>query len=115
MLTRRHPVAIAASSEASSRMPPLISTLMSSVPTISAWSARLFATPERSVQVDQVQPLGAGLLPAQRGLDRVTEPLLGPGHPLDQLNGLSAGDVDGRQQLEVRVHRRAPDSLGVRG
>src|SRR4051794_41138481 len=45
MLTRRQPVAIAASSDSSSRMPPLISTLMSRLPTIRACSSRLWPRP----------------------------------------------------------------------
>ena len=62
------------------------------------------AAAERGVEVDEVDPLGAGLLPAQRGLDRVAEALLGAGHALDQLDGLAARDVDGGQQLEVGTH-----------
>ena len=62
------------------------------------------AASERRVEVDQVDPLGAGLLPAQRRLDRVAEALLGPRHALDELHRLAARDVDGRQQLEVRGH-----------
>ena len=46
MLTRRQPVAIAAASDSSSRMPPLISTSMSSRPTISACSSRLCPRPK---------------------------------------------------------------------
>src|SRR3954452_15068209 len=46
MLTRRQPVAIAAVSDSSSRMPPLISTWMSSRPTISASSSRLWPRPK---------------------------------------------------------------------
>ena len=46
MLTRRQPAAIAAASDSSSRMPPLISTSMSRVPTIRAWSSRLWPRPK---------------------------------------------------------------------
>src|SRR3954454_9509339 len=46
MLTRRQPVAIAAESDSSSRIPPLISTSTSTVPTISASSARLWPRPK---------------------------------------------------------------------
>ena len=108
MLTRRQPVAIAAASDSSSRMPPLISTWMSRVPTILGLQLAVVAAAERGVEVDQVQPLGAGLLPAQRRLDRVAEPLLGAGDALDQLDGLAARDVDGGQQLEVVAHGRDP-------
>ena len=104
MLTRRQPVAIAASSDSSSRMPPLISTSMSRVPTIVGQQVAVVAAAERRVEVDEVDPLGAGLLPAQRGLDRVAEPLLGAGDALHQLDGLAVGDVDGGQQLEVVTH-----------
>ena len=62
------------------------------------------AAAERRVEVDEVDPLGAGLLPAQRGLDRVAEPLLGAGHALHQLDGLAVRDVDGGQQLQVVAH-----------
>ena len=61
------------------------------------------AAAERRVEVDEVDPLGAGLLPAQRRLDRVAEPLLRAGDALDELDGLAVGDVDGGQQLEVGV------------
>ena len=59
------------------------------------------AAAEGGVEVDEVDPLGARLLPAQRRLDRVTEALLGAGDALDELHGLTARDVDGGQQLEV--------------
>jgi hypothetical protein len=59
------------------------------------------APPESGVEVDQMQPLGPGFLPPQCGLDRVTEALLGPCDALDELDGLSPGDVDGGQQFEV--------------
>ena len=51
-----------------------------------------------------MDPLGAGFLPAKRRLDRVTEPLLGAGHALHELDGLAVGDVDGGEQLEVVTH-----------
>ena len=81
------------------------------MPTISGLQLAVVAAAERRVEVDEVDPLGAGLLPAQRGLDRVAEPLLGAGHALDQLDGLAVGDVDGGQQLEVR--RRVVCGLSV--
>jgi hypothetical protein len=56
---------------------------------------------EGRVEVDQVQPLGAGLLPAQGCLDRITEALLGPVDALHQLDGLAVLDVHGGEQLEV--------------
>ena len=108
MLTRRQPVAIAAASDSSSRMPPLISTSMSSRPDDLGLQLAVVPAAERRVEVDQVDPLGAGLLPAQRRLDRVAEPLLRPGHALHELDGLAVGDVDGGQQLEVRRTRHRP-------
>ena len=65
------------------------------------------AAAEGGVEVDQVDPLRAGLLPAQRRLERVAEALLGAGDALDQLDGLAVGDVDGGQELEVG-HRAHP-------
>ncbi len=50
---------------------------------------------ERRVEVDEVDPLGPGPLPAQRSLDGVAEPLLRTGDALDQLDRLAVGDVDG--------------------
>ena len=101
MLTRRHPAAIAASSDSSSRIPPLISTWMSRVPTILRLELAVVPVAERRVEVDEVDPLRARLLPAQRRLDRVAEALLRPVHALHQLDGLAALDVDGGQELEV--------------
>ena len=62
------------------------------------------AAAERGVEVDQVHPLRAGLLPAQRGLERVAEARLRAGHALDELDRLPVGDVDGGEQLEVVGH-----------
>ena len=42
-------------------------------------------------------PLSACVLPALGRGPRVTEPLLRAGTALDQLDGLSAGDIDRRQ------------------
>ncbi len=59
---------------------------------------------EGRVEVDEVDPLRAATLPVERRLDRVAEPLLGAGHALHELDGLTVGDVDGGQQLEVGAH-----------
>ena len=48
------------------------------------------AAAEGGVEVDQVDPLRTGLLPAQRRLDRVAEALLRAGHALHELDGLAA-------------------------
>ena len=64
------------------------------------------AAAERGVQVDQVDPLRAGVLPALRGRSRIAEPLLRSGPALDELHGLTAGDVDRRQQDQRDVESR---------
>jgi hypothetical protein len=59
---------------------------------------------EGSIEVDEVDPLRAGPLPAQRRLDRVAEALLRTVHALDQLDGLTTLDVHGGQEFEVVAH-----------
>ena len=59
------------------------------------------AAPERGVEVDEVQPLGALLLPGQGGLDRVAELSPGAGDALHELHGAALDDVDGGQQLQA--------------
>ena len=93
---------------ASSRMPPDSSTATSSRATTSASSSRFEPAPERGVEVDEVDPLGARLLPGQRGVERVAVGGLAPGLALDEAHGLAVGDVDGGQQLEVGRHGRKP-------
>ena len=66
------------------------------------------AAAERRVEVDEVDPLRARLLPAQGGLDGIAEPLLRPGDALDELDGLAVGDVDGGEKLET-CHGHLPD------
>ena len=56
------------------------------------------AAAERGVQVDQVDPVGAGTLPGQRGLHRVAVARLGAGRALDQAHRLPVRHVDGGQQ-----------------
>ena len=48
------------------------------------------AAAEGGVEVDQVQPLGALLLPGQGGLDRVAELAPGAGDALHELHGAAA-------------------------
>ena len=48
-----------------------------------------------------MNPLGALFLPRPGGLPRVAELAAGPGDPLDELDRLPAGDVDGRQELKA--------------
>ncbi len=100
MLTRVQPVASAARSDASSRMPPLISTLTSSAADHLGEQRGVGAAAEGGVEVDEVDPLGALLLPGQRRLERVAVRRLAAGLALDEAHGLAVGDVDGGQQLE---------------
>ena len=106
MLTRRQPAFIAASSESSSRMPPLISTSMSRVPTIVASRSRLWPRPNaasRSTRWIHSAPASCQRSAASTGSpNRFSE----PGHALHELHGLAVGDVDGGQQLEVVTHGR---------
>ena len=88
------------SSAASSRMPPDSSTCTSSRPISSASSAAVRAPAERGVQVDQVNPLRARVLPGQRRVDRVAVAGLGPGRALHQPDRLAAGHVHGGQQVK---------------
>ena len=101
MLTRAAPVASAARSDSSSRMPPDSSTFTSSRPTTSASRCGVGAAAERGVEVDQVDPLGAVVLPGQRRLQRVAVDGLGAGGALHQPDGLAVGDVHGGQQGEA--------------
>ena len=60
---------------------------------------------ERSVEVDEVEPLGAGFLPGLRSGDRVAELAAGAGNALDELDGLALRDVDGGQEFEAGAGR----------
>jgi hypothetical protein len=64
------------------------------------------AAPEGRIEVDQVDPARACLLPAQGRLDRVAEDPFGAGDTLHELDGLAGRDVDGRQQLQGPHGRR---------
>ena len=106
MFTRAHPVASAAASDASSRMPPDSSTAMSSRPTTVGQQIRVRAAAERGVQVDQVHPLRPGRLPGQRGLHRVAVAGLGAGRAVHQPDRLAAGHVHRGQQGQRGVAHR---------
>src|SRR5512146_2680722 len=80
MLTRAQPVPRARSSEASSLMPPDIST----------WTPTLRTTSASRSALDP--------LPGQRGLHRVAVLAAAAGHALDELDRVPVGDVDGGQQ-----------------
>src|SRR5262249_28022621 len=68
-------------------------------------------TPERRVQVDQMNPFGTGRLPGERGLCRLAVLRLGAELAADQPNGSALTDVNGGQQGEA--HSRSP--YGRRG
>ena len=100
MLTRRQPVASAASSDSSSRIPPEISTSMSSRPTISARSSRLVPRPNaasRSTRWIHSAPGSCQRSAASTGSPNAPRSR----HALDELHGVAARDVDGGQQLKV--------------
>ena len=65
------------------------------------------APPERGVEVDQVHPLRAVVLPGQRGVERSAVVGLAAGLALDQPDGQATGHVDGGQQFQLS-HGRAP-------
>src|SRR5664279_570319 len=57
---------------------------------------------ERGVEVDQMNPLGAGSLPRQCGRERLAIVRLGARLALDEAHRLPTRDIDGRQQLKRR-------------
>jgi hypothetical protein len=59
------------------------------------------AASEGSIEVDQVDPLGALVLPGAGSLPGVTELAARSGDPLDELNGLPARDIDRWQELKA--------------
>ena len=61
------------------------------------------AAPEGRVEVDEVEPLRALLLPGEGGLDRVAELPAAAGDALDELDGATVDDVDRGQDLESRL------------
>src|SRR5699024_2637023 len=56
------------------------------------------AAAERRVEVDEVDPLRAGVLPVRRGIEGRAVVGLGARGALDQANGLAVGDVNGGQE-----------------
>jgi hypothetical protein len=58
------------------------------------------AAAEGGVQINEMDPLGAGILPAPGGRSWVAEHLLRSGHALHQLDRLATGHVHCRQQLQ---------------
>jgi len=56
---------------------------------------------ERGVEVDEVEPLRALVLPCPGGVPRVAELAAGAGHALHELHRPATSDVDRRQQLEA--------------
>ena len=59
------------------------------------------ATSEGGIEVDEVDPLGALVLPAFGGQPRVAELPARSGDALLKLHGTSLGDVDGGEELQA--------------
>ena len=72
------------------------------------------AAAERGVEVDQVHPLGAVAAARQRGLERVAVGGLAAGLALHQADGLTVGDVDGGEQLQLRHGDQPRDARRLR-
>lgn len=100
-LTRVQPVARAAASEASSRMPPDSSTLMSRVSVIPRTRSRLEPVPKAASRSTRCSHSAPAVLPGEGGGERLAEGGLGAGGALDQADGLPVPDVDGGQQFEA--------------
>ena len=94
------PVARAASSDASSRMPPESSTLTSRRSDDVGEQLAVGALAERGVEVDEMDPLRAVGLPLQGGVERRSVRRLAAELALDEAHGLSIGDVDGGEEFE---------------
>ncbi len=105
MLTRRHPVARAAAQRLVVADPAAHLHVDVERADDLGLQVPVAAAAEGGVEVDQVQPLGAGVLPAPRGGDRVAVHPLGAGDALGELDRAPLGDVDGGQQLQVGGHR----------
>ena len=73
------------------------------------------AAPEGRVEVDEVQPLGALLLPGERGLERVAELPAGTRDALHELHGAALDDVDGGQELQAGLGRGLTHGWVLRG
>ncbi len=98
--TRRQPVASAASSDAASRMPPLSSTLMSSLPTMPASRSRFDPRPKaasRSTRCSHSAPCSCQASAACQGSPNCP-PV--PATPCTSWTAWPSCDVDGGQQLE---------------
>ena len=101
MLTRAQPVASAASSDVV--VADAAGQLDVDVEPADDLGEQLpvLAAAERGVEVDEVHPLGAGLLPGERRGQRVAVRRLGAGLALHQAHRLAVGDVDGGQQHQA--------------
>jgi hypothetical protein len=62
--------------------------------------------PERGVEVDEVDPLGAALLPGERGVPGVAVTGLGAGRTLDEADGGTIGHIDGGKEREGHAAER---------
>ena len=94
-LTRAQPVASAAVSESSSRIPPDSSTCDVELADHLGEQFAVGAAAERGVQVHEVDPFGAVALPAQRGVQRRAVLGFAAGLALHQAHGSTLDDVDG--------------------
>ena len=88
---------------------------MSSAPDDAGEQLGVGAAPEGRVEVDEVQPLGALLLPREGGLERVAELAAGAGDALDELDGAALDDVDGGQELQAGLLGRGRLTGGSSG
>jgi len=59
------------------------------------------AAAEGGIEVDQVDPLGALVLPGLGCAPRVTELPAGACDTLDELDGLTVSDIDGGKELKT--------------
>ena len=67
------------------------------------------ATAEGRIEVDEVDPVGALVTPAARGVERIAEDPFGTGDALHELDGLAALDIDsGKQHKRIHVLDPSP-------
>ena len=102
-LMRLAPVASARSKPASSRMPPDSSMLTPRTWRITRLDDGVVITaPEGGVEIDEVDPLRALACPVIRSFHGVAVVRFGADFALRHPHGFAVGDVDGRQQNQLR-------------
>lgn len=99
-LTRRQPVDSAKAKESASRIPGQLDLQIQSTDDVGD-DLPVVATSEGGIEVDEVDPLGALVLPAFGGQPRVAELPARSGDALLKLHGTSLGDVDGGEELQA--------------